>query len=364
MKTAAIIWSARFDVENGQAIVTRRVYELENVRWRECVYRGGGGVFSYLSWIVAIFRLFFFSLTDRHVPIYAVVSRSDAGFLRDVPVLAMALFGKRVICHFHGSDVLNLFSESRLRKLVRYLYRNCVLIVPSEHLLVPLKEMSGAVVIVCENPAVLQYPVPASEGKTASSDMPILIWNSNMVASKGFVNTLLAVGEINADRRKIDFVTLGRGLGDDEMSAEEISTLLASFEHEPWLHLVGAVSSEDALEHTLRSDIVALPSWYRSECQPLAIMQAMCLRKTIVSSPIPAMKATLGDYPAFIAEEPTVPSVRNAIVAAIESIRSQNNVVYIDEALSEKARIRFSPERFDNQITALLSNENEKNNLQ
>jgi glycosyltransferase involved in cell wall biosynthesis len=356
LKATAIIWSAGFSAQDGQAIVTRRVYEQQNLRWRECIYLNGGGGLSYLSWVLTVFKLFFHTMAERNASIYAVVSRSNVGFLRDIPVLAMALFGRRVICHFHGSDVLNLLSESRFRWLARCLYRNCILIVPSQHLLIPLKEMSRTKVIVCENPAVRNYPAHEDKIRTAPSNVPVLIWNSNMLASKGFANTLLAVSEINADGCKVDFVTLGRVLGDHEMSADKISALLAKFEHEAWLRLVGAVSNEEAFERTSHSDIVALPSWYRSECQPLAIMQAMCLGKAIVSSPTAAMQATLGDYPAFIAHEPTVSAVKAAILNAVWNIEAGNFGADVIAPQAERARLRFSPQRFDEQMAALLLN--------
>lgn len=359
-KITTILWTADFDAEDGQSIVTRRVYNAQSRQWRECIFRRGGGFLAAYSYCVAVFRLIYFSLTNRQAPIYAVVSRSNVGFLRDIPVLLLARFRRRVICHFHGSDVLELMSESWLRGMARRMYQNCILVVPSQHLTAPLQALTGAKVILCENPLGLAGDTGSVNATRVRHTVPVVIWNSNRLASKGFANTLRAINEINDDVHSVDLVLLGRSLGDPEMSKSDIDALVAQFQDKQWLHDIGPVSSEEAAKQLVCSDIVALPSHYSSECQPLAIIYAMCLGKSIVASATPAMRATLKDYPAFIAREPTVPSVKCAILAAIENIGLQNDDVSSEAGFREQARLRFSPRRFDNQISALLSGEDEK----
>lgn len=350
-----IIWTAGFDEQNGQAIVTNRVYKTQNVRWLECVYRKGGGGGAVVVYLLTIVRLLIYTIQHRHAPIYVVASRSNFGFLRDLPVLATALFGRKVICHFHGSDVLGLLTESRFSRLAQRLYHNCVLVVPSTHLVDPMADMMGADIIVCENPATLGEATLKEDVSTEASTFPVLIWNSNMLASKGFVDVLWAIAEINAIEHKLDFWALGQPLSDHEMSSDEISSLLAQFDDEPWFYLFGAVSADEAIKLTSRSDIVALPSRYRSECQPLAIIQAMCLGKAVVVSTIPAMKATLKDYPAFFTQNPTLEGARAAILDAVSSIASDSFDAEFVAPFANAARQRFSAERFDRQMSEILS---------
>ncbi len=357
-----IIWTAAFDEQNGQAIVTRRVFKSQNVRWLECVYRKGGGGGAVIAYLLTISRLLIYVISHWRAPIYAVASRSNIGFLRDVPVLAMSLFGRKVICHFHGSDVLILLSESRFSRLARLLYRNCVLVVPSTHLVEPMAEMTGAEIIVCENPATLSEATLKEDGGTEACKFPVLIWNSNMLSSKGFVDVLLAIAEINATEHKLDFWALGQPLSDHEMSCDEISSQLARFSDEPWFYLIGAVPADEAIKLTSRSDIVALPSRYRSECQPLAVIQAMCMGKAIVVSPLPALKATLKDYPAFFTGDPTLGGVTVAILDAVSSIASKRFDDEFIAPFASAARARFSAERFDRQMSIILSVETRSSN--
>jgi glycosyltransferase involved in cell wall biosynthesis len=363
-KVTTILWTADFDAEDGQSIVTRRVYNAPSQHWRECIFRRGGGFLAVYSYCVAVFRLIYFSFNNRQAPIYAVVSRSNVGFLRDIPVLLLARFRRRVICHFHGSDVLELMSESWLCGLAKRMYQNCILVVPSQHLTGPLQTLTGAKVVLCENPVELVGGALSGNATRVRHTVPVVIWNSNRLASKGFANTLRAINEINDEVHRVDLVLLGRSLGDPIMSKGDIDALVAQFQGKQWLHDIGSVSSEEAAKQLACSDIVALPSHYSSECQPLAIIHAMCLGKSVVASATPAMRATLKDYPAFIAHEPTVQSVKCAILAAIENIGSQNDDVSSEATFRDQARLRFSSKRFDDQISALLSGKDENTHAQ
>jgi len=362
VQNPVIIWSAAFDEQNGQAIVTHRVHKSQNVRWLECVYRKGGGGVAMIVYLLTVVRLLFYAMLHWQAPIYVVASRSDIGFLRDVPVLAMSLFGRKVICHFHGSDVLSLLTESRFSRLARRLYHKCVLVVPSTHLVEPMENMIGADIIVCENPANLGESALTEGFGNETSAFPVLIWNSNMLASKGFVDVLFAIADINAVEHKLDFWVLGQPLSDHEMSSEEISSLLAQFDGEPWFYLIGTVSSDEAIKLTSRSDIVALPSRYRSECQPLAVIQAMCMGKAIVVSTLPALKATLKDYPAFFTQHPKLEGVKATILDAMSSIASDRFNAEFVAPFANVARERFSAERFDRQMSVILCEEAFKNN--
>jgi glycosyltransferase involved in cell wall biosynthesis len=351
----AIFWSAAFDEQTGQAIVTSRVFAFQDLRWLTCVYKKGGGIAALATYAMTVCTMLYYVATHRRAPIYAVVSRSDVGFLRDVPVLVMGMLGRNVICHFHGSDALILLTESRFRRLARALYRHCTLIVPSAHLSGPMSQMIGKEVLVCENPAALNADVPADNLSTPHATVPVLIWNSNMLASKGFADTLNAVGQINAIAHKLDFWALGSPLSDHEMSRDAISALVTQNTDKPWFHLIGPVSADQSARLTAQADIVALPSRYRSECQPLSIIQAMCLGKAIVASTTPAMTATLKDYPAFFVQDQTIAELQKIILDAVSAVTTNQYDAAHAAPFAQTARLRFSNDRFDTQMSDILA---------
>ena len=90
-------------------------------RWIQAIY-SGGRIRSLPTTLRATIVLWFALLLGKTETIYLVCSRSEGGFLRDVPALLPAVFGTRVIVHAHGSDIVDLLRRGRLSALARWLY--------------------------------------------------------------------------------------------------------------------------------------------------------------------------------------------------------------------------------------------------
>ena len=172
------------------------------------------------------------------------------------------------------------------------------------------------------------------------------LWNSNLIFSKG---CLLAIdGCISAFENGLDvsITVLGRPLGDDVYSKEAIGEEVSLRAKQACVDYVGLVSLTQA--HTLAalSDVVLLPSSYRSECQPLALISAMVNGCEVVVCDTPALRATLGSYPAWFVEENV-----SDVVIVLSKIAEKKLVT--DESI-ELARRRFSRSRFFEEMSNVL----------
>lgn len=337
------VWSADWRREtHGQALVTRRVVAAlaGQVDWREAVYRGGAaGIPSVIRAKLRLWRAILLGVRT----VYMVTSRSTPGFLRDLPAFLASFAGCRVVAHAHGSDLIGLLAERWVSPLARALYRRCEVVVPSEHLVAPLGDLGIARVRVCENFAELPAPGGGGLGDGAFT----VLWNSNVIASKGIFRLAEAMAELHAEGLPVRLRVLGFVLGDAEMSAEAARARLRALASEPWFDHVGPVPAEAALAELDRAEAVALPSHYPSECQPLAVIQAMCRGLPVILADTPALRATAGEYPAVFVSEPMVPALAEALRALAGSRPDLG-------AAAEEARARFSAGRFDREMAALL----------
>lgn len=346
-KRRLAVWSSDWTKTTGQALVTRRVIENQpRIEWIDASY-GDGGIRSALRVFGAVSRLYS-ALIKRCVrDVYLVCSRSGFGFLRDVPALAASLTGARVVVHVHGSDIVDLLSRSPLAWLARALYNRCDIVVPSKHLIEPLQALCRGNLLLCENfvpNAVLEDGIIGRE-----TSGPLVVWNSNIMASKGIFDVAEAVGLARDARPDLSLVAIGRPFSDAEMTAEAAQKTLDGLCREDWFTHLGAVSAEKAFSITAEADIVVFPSRYRSECQPLAIVQAMCLGRRLILNDTPALRATVGDYPAIFLSNADNEHLASVILGVIGS-EPQSDL----EDAAAKARTRFSPELFDETIADIL----------
>lgn len=344
-----LLWTACYDVENGQAIVTRRVVERQaGVRWIKAIYEPGGG-FAALKALRSAIRTCVLVLLHRPDAIYAVCSRSTVGFLRDVPVLCASLIGFRVVAHVHGSDLPDLLLRYGIGALARALYRRCEILVPSAHLIPTLKKLGCKRITLCENfiaEPKSKITLPKYDGGRIR-----LLWNSNLIASKGFLESVEGARMALNRGVKVTLTVLGRPIGDQEAKEHEMTKFVESISQEGWIKVVGPVSADKAREAVQDHDAILLPSRYPSECQPLALIEAMAAAREVVIRDTPALRATVRNYPAIV-----VAGDAKSIAEAIEHIASNSSERA--EALQEgaaDARMRFAQLRFDQQIFDVLS---------
>lgn len=353
--TAAFgLWSHDFSLVTGQAFVTARAAALMRRRQVcEFVYRGPGLTMLW-TWLRCTARLWSAVLRNRVNTLYLVCSRSNTGFLRDLPAYLVIFVGVRVLVHAHGSDIVDLMHRPVWGALARRLFRRCELIVPSAHLLQPLTACGVARLHLCENFATDVQPGSADGGWSAlpGLDNPGLsvLWNSNILASKGFFAVAEAVDMLHRDGRAIKLVAVGSPMPDCEMSIGQVRQALHDLSGRPWIELRGPVDRESSTRLLNQADVVCLPSRYVSECQPLAVIEAMCAGRQLVVSNSPALSATVGDYPCE-----TVESIDAASVAeALSRLSPSHPGLRALERGAAAARTRFSVERFDRVLAGIL----------
>lgn len=356
---------------NGQALVTRRVVEhlLPQIgAGRQYAYSTGFNVGALLGWCVAVARLWFDLVLQRISTIYIVCSRSNAGFLRDVPALLMAHMGNRVVVHSHGSDIVELLTSRMVSPFARWLYAPCILVIPSRHLLASLASVQLRELIVIENFSTAdpsELPINGSRPQIPFT----LLWNSNLMASKGIFETLTAAASLRQEGLVLNVEVIGAPVADDDMSAERVAAEFEVHKKCESISYHGCVSAETSRFLLRNSDVVALPSRYVSECQPLSVIEAMCAGKALIVSDSPALCSTIADYPAEVVPAGNVSAIRQALLKLHKEMLVDPSAFLTRRlAGSRAAQRRFSTDRFDEQMLRLLrgeasANEDSRNEL-
>ncbi|WP_287202036.1 glycosyltransferase [Mesorhizobium sp.] len=276
--------------------------------------------------------------------------------MRDVPALLAGVMGVRVVVHAHGSDIVDLLVSRPLSPLARMLYRRCEVIVPSAHLLQPLREVIRTPLHLCENYCIT---VDSNIGQnSAAVDEPgvfTVLWNSNIMGSKGFFLLAEAVHRMSEEGHAVRLVSMGRPVGDDSLSEQEARDRLDALRSESWFDYRGHLTPDGANAMIDGADVVSLPSRYRSECQPLAIIQAMCAGRAIVVSDIPALRETLGNYPACFVSVGSTDAILAALLELFrEKLSDPEGFVTHRQPAALAAAKRFSINRFDHQMAKIL----------
>ena len=253
----------------------------------------------------------------------------------------------------HGSDFINLFENKFIREIARNLYGNCEIIVPSKHMLDILKKINFKKISLCENfveKSVIDFREDNNLLIKSRKNKFKILWNSNIISSKGFFETYEAIKILNESSFDIQFIIIGKFISDSELSHKEIKKKYNDIEKKSWVLSLNQVSRKKYKNLILRSNLIILPSTYKSECQPLALIEAMIYGKHIIINDTVALRNTVGNYPVLITKR----NKRFIAESIKDCISNDKKTLKIRKKGALEARYRFSNERFIGNFLKLL----------
>lgn len=244
-------------------------------------FRGG----SFLDVVVKIvqyyisvpFQLFLY----RPDKVYFLCSRSFVGGMRDVYLLALCRFSKcEVMNHLHGSDFDSYIKSlgKLYKKIVVYMYkrvdRHAVLIDGMQNELKLVADTKDVVVI--DNFFQDSVEITKNINLRTFDDGLKILYLSSIVSSKGVFELIEAVKQSVLNNRSVKLVVAGGFIGDEYLDAVKTERkFMALIEKCDEIDYAGVVSTDEKYKLLANADVLALPSYYKSEAIPLCIIEAM-----------------------------------------------------------------------------------------
>lgn len=245
-------------------------YFLENTKHQLLnVFCNGNSKLYIFKYIFLIFYHRFFSNYDA---IYFTSSRSKLGFIRDLILVALN-YNRRnclIVNHLHGADFENLYDKSSflLKKLIDFVYiRVDVSIVLTEGMKEQYSRYKHMKLQVVSN-----YYDDNDIGviREFKVNEPLeILFLSNLIPSKGYQELINTVNKINSMYDDNCVLHLA-GAAFDAKSKKLLKADLGSH-----IKYHGVVSGEKKVELLSRAHILALPTYYPTEAQPLCLIEGM-----------------------------------------------------------------------------------------
>ena len=354
-KKRAIIWTPEITSLNGQNIVTNEVTKIleEFFEISKYEYFPGLNIFTF-KYLINLIFLIKNILKNEYEFIYLVCSRSLFGFIRDLPILFLSKTNRRIIVHVHGSDFPDLFRNKFLKGISSESYKNCEIILPSMHLKNDLKNIKFKKIYICENfigREIQEFSVSDNVIEKRNNHKFKILWNSNILSSKGFFETYEAIKILYEQNNKIEFIVLGKLIKDSENTLKELKFKYLKLKKTPWFTEINQVDRDEYKKIILKSNLIILPSTYKSECQPLSIIEAMIFQKHVIINNTIALKTTVGNYPAEITKR-NKKSIARSITKCMENDLSS---VQKRKIGAIEAKRRFSYENFYNTLLEIFN---------
>lgn len=273
----------------GQSIAFSYLENLEYKNIKFIIYNTNKyklNLFNYLDSIVILPIIILF---EKFQKIYFIGSRSNLGFLRQLPFLTISINKKiNIINHLHGADFKSFYNNSGILKgLIFWVYSK----IDTSILL--LEEMEDQFI---DFPNMNLKIIPNAMGKDFENlkiKKPVknrILYLSNILASKGILEFMNAVAKILSDNKEVEVNIAGGFLKDHIMSKNEIkkrffliyNSLKLKYNHR--VSYLGVVSGKKKVDVLKSSSIFVLPSYYPTEAFPISIIEAMAASNAIVTT--------------------------------------------------------------------------------
>ncbi len=227
--------------------------------------------------------------------VYVPIAQNRLGFLRDALFLLPSRFSSvEIVFHVHGGYFGEFYREcgTLMRWLIKFTLRRAHTgIVLGECLREMLCDIlpSDRVRVVSNG---IEDPSNAVEVHERSH-VPTVLWMSKMDAGKGYLDVLVAAVNVSLSNPGVRFLFAGEWLSsDDEQRARD---WVAEHDMGSSVIFLGPVGPPEKYSLIKEASVFVLPTRYRFEGQPYAIIEAMSLGVPVVTSPAGCIAETVID---------------------------------------------------------------------
>ena len=300
-------------------------------------------------------------LFNRIDIVYFTCSRSRRGGLFDIMLICLSrLFHARLVNHLHGAD-FGVFYESLDRfskRLVHYCYEKIdISIVPVEGM---TEEFSAYFpkMMVKTVPNFYDETLEWIQDKTPSESVRLL-YLSNIMKSKGILDLLDCFYALTKRYYNLSLTIAGDFVGDSFMGRNEMKeTFLKKIEKlkqdtKCSVSYAGVVSGDEKVNLLRDSDIFILPSYFKSELFPLAIIEALRAGNVIITTRHNFLPELVSEENGCLVDVKSPRMIEGAVARFVED---KERMRQIQRYNINYARERYSQELYIKRIVNILEN--------
>ena len=215
----------------------------------------------------------------RPSALYLSIKRSTFGSAVDLicVILFRAVSSGPIVIHLHGADL----NKERRRYIPNLIIKTIGKEATDSILLSPrmaeqLKGISSPRIHIIPNFSEM-FPRKseiAAKMETFLSEPLRILYLSNLIFSKGYTYLMSAVRSLRAKGIEVTLTLAGKPLDDEYMTAAEAKRRL-DMELCEGINFIGTVRGSEKWDQLLKAHVIALPTFYRTEAQPLSLIEGM-----------------------------------------------------------------------------------------
>lgn len=241
---------------------------------------GRRGIKKFVS-ILKVYLLSFKELLIFRPQIcYITLTATGGGFYKDSIIALLAkILGVKTVFHLHNKGIQQYENKSFDNLLYRLVFYKSKVILLSSLLYQDVKKyISIENCYFCSN-GIPDYIVPRRIPLNHHSSAIKLLFISNLIRSKGILDVLEALVLIKDRNFELNIVG-----AEADITKEELLEAIIFHKLESKVRYLGKLYGEEKFKILAISDVFVFPTYYRFECLPISILEAMCFGLPVIST--------------------------------------------------------------------------------
>jgi glycosyltransferase involved in cell wall biosynthesis len=249
-----------------------------------------------LKFFTIAFRLFAKLRKTKPDIVYFSLMSVGPGFVRDfLYIIIIKLFNPKIIFHLHNIGIHKQSKNLLFKKMYKYVFSNSSIIHPSAILL--KKELENLNLVNTKEIIIPNTCMPFSNSninlQRNTNDIIRILFFSNLLPDKGLIVLLEAIKSVSEKSQNFVLNVYGNYYRTKEVKRYEQFILNNNLSGKVFIK--GPCYDREKESVFCESDIFVFPSYFREECFPLVILEAMQAGLAIITSSIGAIPEIIED---------------------------------------------------------------------
>lgn len=229
-----------------------------------------------MIWFALLRRL----LKEKPDLCYLALSTTGIAFFKDVSLIVLLkLFRVKRVYHLHNKGVSKKKDHFLYRALYRYAFKGAHIILLSKRLYQDIEYfVPKSKVFICPN----GIPEIRIKDKKAVKEGPVkVLFLSNLIESKGIFVLLDALAKLKNKGLHLECNIIG---GEGDVTGKMLNARICDLNLENNVFYLGKKYGHEKHLYLRDSDIFVFPTFYKNECFPLTILEAMQFSLPVIST--------------------------------------------------------------------------------